>query len=375
MEASTPATLSRSDFDALFTVLEGRGYRVVGPTLRDGAIVYDALHGAADLPIGWTDTQAGGRYALKRRGDAALFGYVVGPHTWKKYLHPPVLTLWKARRDGAGFTLEPAEPAPQPLAFLGVRPCELQAILVQDRVLFTAERSDPAYTARRASAFVVAVNCTEPGDTCFCASMDSGPRAQAGFDLLLTERLDDAGHRFLLEVGSRRGAEVAAELPLRPATAAEVERAHAAIEAARGRMGRTLDTRGLQELFYRHYDDPHWDEVGRRCLTCTNCTQACPTCFCTTIEDRTALDGGAAERLRSWDSCFTIDFSYIHGGSVRTTPGARYRQWITHKLGTWHEQFGVSGCVGCGRCITWCPVGIDLTQEVQALRRAASQGR
>jgi formate hydrogenlyase subunit 6/NADH:ubiquinone oxidoreductase subunit I len=375
MKAATRATLSRSDFDALFTALEGRGYQVVGPTVRDGAIVYDVLHGSAGLPAGWTDTQAGGRYELKRRDDAALFGYVVGPHTWKKYLHPPALTLWRAHREGAGFTLEPAEPPPPPLALLGVRPCELHAILVQDRVLLAPERGDPAYAARRSSAFIVAVNCTAPGGTCFCASMGTGPQAQAGFDLLLTELLDAGGHRFLLEAGSERGEEVAAELPRQPAPAADVERARAALEAASGRMGRTLDTDGLQELLYRRYEDAHWDAVGSRCLACTNCTQACPTCFCTTIEDRTTLGNGTAERQRLWDSCFTLNFSYIHGGSVRTSPGARYRQWITHKLGTWHEQFGVSGCVGCGRCITWCPVGIDVTEEVQALRRSESRGR
>ena len=80
------------------------------------------------------------------------------------------------------------------------------------------------------------------------------------------------------------------------------------------------------------------------------------------------LYGARAERWRKWDSCFTLDFSYIHGGSVRTSAAARYRQWLSHKLATWIDQFGSSGCVGCGRCITWCPVGIDITEEVAAIR-------
>jgi Fe-S oxidoreductase len=100
----------------------------------------------------------------------------------------------------------------------------------------------------------------------------------------------------------------------------------------------------------------------------------CPTCFCATVEDATDLTGSATERRRVWDSCFSQEFSYIHGGSVRTSAGARYRQWITHKLATWHEQFGVSGCVGCGRCITWCPVGIDITAEARAVRQGDAQG-
>ncbi len=99
---------------------------------------------------------------------------------------------------------------------------------------------------------------------------------------------------------------------------------------------------------------------------------ACPTCFCTTVEDATDLDGATAERRERWDSCFTSDFSYIHGGAVRPSTGARYRHWITHKLAGWVDQFGSMGCVGCGRCITWCPVGIDITAEVRALDAAAT---
>ncbi|MBF0393567.1 MAG: 4Fe-4S dicluster domain-containing protein, partial [Alphaproteobacteria bacterium] len=124
----------------------------------------------------------------------------------------------------------------------------------------------------------------------------------------------------------------------------------------------------------RNREHPRWDEVAKRCLTCGNCTMVCPTCFCTTVDDVTDLGGTRTERVRSWDSCFTLDFSYIHGGSVRNEGSSRYRQWITHKLSSWHDQFGSSGCVGCGRCITWCPVGIDITEEVGAIR-ASEEGR
>jgi Fe-S-cluster-containing hydrogenase component 2 len=129
-----------------------------------------------------------------------------------------------------------------------------------------------------------------------------------------------------------------------------------------------MDVTGLPELLARNLEHPRWDDVASRCLACANCTMACPTCFCSTVEDTTDLTGDHAERWRSWDSCFTMDFSHVHGGSVRTSTRARYRQWLTHKLSTWHAQFGTSGCVGCGRCITWCPVAIDLTQEVAAIR-------
>ena len=148
----------------------------------------------------------------------------------------------------------------------------------------------------------------------------------------------------------------------------EAEMSEKLVKQAAAKMGRTLDTTDIKELLYRNSDHPRWDDAARRCLSCTNCTLVCPTCFCTTVEDVTDLSGGLAERRRRWDSCFTMDFSYIHGGYIRPSIKARYRQWMTHKLASWIDQFSASGCVGCGRCITWCPVGIDITVETAAIR-------
>jgi ferredoxin len=133
-------------------------------------------------------------------------------------------------------------------------------------------------------------------------------------------------------------------------------------------MGRAMETDGLPALLARNPEHPRWAQVAERCLTCGNCTLSCPTCFCHTVEDVADLAGTTAERVRRWDSCFTSEFSYIHGGSVRPSARSRYRQWLTHKLSAWHDQFGTSGCVGCGRCITWCPAKIDITEEVHAIR-------
>ena len=229
------------------------------------------------------------------------------------------------------------------------------------------------YAARRDGAFIVAVNCTEPGETCFCASMSSGPGAGPGFDLALTELLDERGHRFLVDISSAGGADIMTRLDSERADDDTVRRARSAVAAAADRMGRNLDPVGLRELMADSHDAGRWDEVAARCLTCGNCTMACPTCFCTTVTDTTDLTGAHAERWEQWDSCFDLDFSYVHGGSVRSSATSRYRQWLTHKLGAWHDQFGSSGCVGCGRCIVWCPAGIDLTEEVKALRAEREQ--
>jgi ferredoxin len=248
-----------------------------------------------------------------------------------------------------------------------VRSCELHAIAIQDKVFMD---TDPLYRAHRERAFLVAVNCGQAGGTCFCASMKTGPRAESGFDLALTEILEDGRHAFTVEAGSERGSAVLEMLPTEEARAVDLEASARCAERAVQQMGRSMDITGLPELLARNLEHPRWDEVASRCLACANCTMVCPTCFCSTVEDTTDLTGDHAERWRSWDSCFTVDFSHVHGGSVRTSTKARYRQWLAHKLSTWHDQFGTSGCVGCGRCITWCPVAIDLTQEVAAIRNS-----
>ena len=353
----------------LITAIAARGFRIVGPTVRDGAIVYDDLHSASELPIGQTDEQDGGSYRLRSRDDQARFGYAVGPHSWKRYLFPPQVTIWQARRDKDG-KLEVHEPEPsdpRPLALIGVRACELHAIQIQDRVFLGGSHSDRDYALRREGTLIVAVNCFEPGGTCFCASMDTGPEVGAGYDLALTELLDGE-HRLLVQAGTQRGAEILAELPQRAATDTDLEAARASTEAATAKMGRELDTQDIRDLLVRNLEHPRWDEVADRCLTCGNCTLVCPTCFCSSVEDTSDLSGEQAERTRVWASCFSVEYSYIHGGSIRPSSKARYRQWMTHKLGTWIDQFGTSGCVGCGRCITWCPVAIDITEEAAAIR-------
>ena len=360
--------LERASLQTLIDALVGRGFKVLGPTLREGAIVYDELTSTSDLPQGWTDEQNGGTYRLKKRDDEALFGYVVGPHSWKKYLFQPAVRLWQAERQGNTFHIEGEQHEPAKMAFLGVRSCELHALAIQDKVFSSGTYVDPLYKARRDRVFIIAVNCGQGGGTCFCVSMNTGPKATFGFDLALTEILDEGRHYFVVETGTEAGLQVLAELPHRPAGEREKEAAEKAVARAIGQMGRRMDTTGIKELLYSNYEHPRWDNVAGRCLTCANCTMVCPTCFCSTVEDVTDLKGEHAERWRRWDSCFTTDFSYIHGGSVRSTSRARYRQWMTHKLATWIDQFGTSGCVGCGRCITWCPVGIDITEELRVIR-------
>jgi sulfhydrogenase subunit beta (sulfur reductase) len=346
--------LKRNALDLLLDAISRRGFRLLGPVLRDGAICYDDIASSADLPEGWTDEQDGGTYRVRRRDDDALFGYNVGPQSWKKYLFPPSARLSPPEQ-------EPAEK----FAFIGVRACELRAIEIQDQVFVGGAHPDPQYAARREGVFIVAVNCGQAGGTCFCVSMDAGPRATSGFDLALTELTQE--RQFLIETGSERGAGVVAELDCRAASAAERSAAEAVTSQTAATMTKAMPSADLRDLLYDNLEHPRWDDVAARCLSCGNCTMVCPTCFCFSVEDVSGLAGENPERHRSWDSCFTTDHSYIHGGTLRATTRSRYRQWMTHKLATWVDQFGTAGCVGCGRCVTWCPVGIDITEEVAAI--------
>lgn len=366
--------IERGHIGELLGVLKDHGYQPVGPTVRDGAIVYDVLTSVDDLPLGMADEQETASYRLFKRGGQALFGYGVGMSSWKRFLHPPDVELYRVMKTAEGglHAVSEEEEIPR-YALIGVRPCELHAIAIQDRVLLNLENPDAFYRARREKAFLVAVNCTKAGGTCFCASMNTGPKATPGFDLALTEILGEDRHSFLVEIGSSRGLKVLRKIPHLVAGHDDILIAESSIARAEERMGRSLDIRNIQDLLYANTDHPRWDQVAKRCLACGSCTLVCPTCFCTTVESSTNLAGDVAEHRRIWSSCFSLDFSYIHGGSVRSSAKARYRHWITHKFAAWMDQFGTSGCVGCGRCITWCPAGIDVTEEIRRLRETGQK--
>ncbi|MBI4604872.1 MAG: 4Fe-4S dicluster domain-containing protein [Planctomycetes bacterium] len=362
---STVRAIDRDGLERLLGLLREEGYRTIGPTVRDGAIVYDEIESVRDLPAGWKDEQAPGRYRLVRRPDDALFGHVVGPISWKAFLFRPRETLTAAARgEGGALEFRRAPFEPERAAFIGVRSCDLAAIAVQDTVFTGGPYVEPRYAALRRAAFIVAVNCLESGALCFCASMGTGPRARRGFDLALTE----IEGRFTVEAGSDAGRRLLERLGAEEARAEDAARVEEGTARCAASMAKRMDPAGLPELLLGNLDHPRWDEVAARCLACANCTMVCPTCFCSTVEETSDLTGSSAGRVRVWGSCFTEEHGKVHGGSYRPEIKDRYRQWLTHKLASWVPQFGTSGCVGCGRCIAWCPVGIDITEEVAAIR-------
>jgi sulfhydrogenase subunit beta (sulfur reductase) len=363
-DVSPPRYLPRDGFQSLLDGLRQAGYRCVGPQIKEGAIVYDRLHSVAELPRGINDRQIPGAYRLEQNDGRRWFAWANGPQALKPLTFAPRENMWRAERDANGrIRFAATVPVSPPLAVIGVRACDLAALRIQDKVFLQGPHPDPYYAARRQNLFIVAVNCSHPAATCFCASTGDGPSATHSFDIALGE-LDDG---FVVVVGSAIGGAVLAGLALGPATAEQRRAAERQAEHAARIQTRTLPGRNLRDALFANLEHPRWDEVAERCLSCGNCTSVCPTCFCHAENEQPRLDGTSSEHVREWDSCFTQGHSHIHGLTIRPDTRSRYRQWLTHKLGSWHDQFDSSGCVGCGRCIAWCPVGIDITEETAAV--------
>jgi sulfhydrogenase subunit beta (sulfur reductase) len=354
--------LPRSRLDDLVAWFVERGYEVIGPALQDGAIEPARITAVSDLPIGFSDRQSPACYRLEPRQDAKVFGFGVGRHSYKRWFLPAQQRLITVRRAREGWSVSAASPEPHNFALLGAKSCDLAAIGSLDRVL----GEDPHYAARRRSVLVVGTDCTSAGGTCFCASMGAGPELTDGFDLALTELLEPS-HRFVTRTGSAIGLKIVAELGLAPAPRGDLEAAAAAVAHAASSMKRRLDTAYLRERLLERPEHPRWNDVALRCQACGDCTSVCPTCFCTSVEDSLDRSGTVAERVRRWDSCFATEPVPDEDGSSRSSVRARYRRWLTHKLALFWEELGAPGCVGCGRCITWCRAGIDITEEAAAI--------
>ena len=356
--------LPRADLDRFFTALAADGRHVVGPTVVDGSIVHDELSSFAELPRGWTAETAPGSYRLRATGRDRLFDYNGGATSWKRFTHPSIVPLTRGRRDGTQVVVESVQPEPQRLAFVGVRACELAALRIQDRAMRAGPLGDADHIARGDAALLVAVECAAAADTCFCTSMGTGPEVQDGADIILSE-LDEG---FVVRAGTDAGWAVVNGLDLRPAAPVESARAATQVAAVRTAIGDPVPAAGLPARLRAALDHPRWAEVADRCLACANCTLVCPTCFCTSVSVASDLDGVEGTTERTWDSCFSLGFGRVAGdANFRPKVKDRYRQWLTHKFATWWDQFGSTGCVGCGRCIAWCPVGIDVREELLAI--------
>lgn len=365
LEIGSTISIKKSAFDSILARLREAGFQTIGPRIKNDTLVYEPVENLDQLPQGYITKQDAGRFRLVKSGHNRYFDLIPGAQSWKQFLFPPRLDLFSLQKKGKNWEMNTLSQETPSYAFIGVRACELAAIQIQDKAFIREDFKDPVYLSRREKVFIVAVNCLHPAGTCFCVSMGTGPSVKGGFDICITE-LDDV---FLLTVGSELARDLLVDIPFEAASAFRLKSAGDAIELANKQMGRVLDTSDLPELILDNLNDPNWQDVAKRCLSCTNCTQVCPTCFCWDTTDQMTLNGLETRRERVWDSCFNPGFSYVVGGNFRPTISSRYRQWLSHKMGSWKQQYGTFGCVGCGRCITWCPAEIDLTEEISKLRK------
>jgi len=341
--------------------LQEAGYQVYGPRVRDGVIQFGSLAGVSSLPQGVSNDQQPGHYRLHSGDSPRLFDWNHGPQGLKPLCFAPHEVLWK--EFGDPFEYRRTLPEVAKTAVIGVRACDLAALSIQDHHFLLEMRPDPHYRQRRESLLLIGVDCAHSAATCFCASTGDGPALDGGYDIGMAE-LDDG---YLIWSESDEGRAITEGLALEPADDAQLgAMLLATTRAAQEQQRRMPDAKELKQL-YQRLNHSHWDEVAERCLSCGNCTAVCPTCFCYQAEHEMALTGDEAEMVRSWDSCFSPTHSSMGHFQVRNDTRLRYRQWLTHKLAGWQVQQRRTGCTGCGRCIAWCPVGIDLTQEATAV--------
>ncbi|GAB4422514.1 MAG: 4Fe-4S dicluster domain-containing protein [Thermodesulfovibrionales bacterium] len=365
------AKLRKDKLNLLFERLKD-SYRVIGPEVKGDVIILSEID-LHDIPAGYTDRHGPGTYRLSPQSpQGVIFSFSIGPDSFKRFLHPSVKEIFGLRRSKKGMAIAPLSEQKGPMAFIGMRACDISGLRLLDRVFLEGPVKDHGYEILRRDSMIIAVNCLQPNDNCFCNSMGTGPEVKDGFDIAITE-LDDF---LLLEIGTAKGEELIVGLPSDKADEQDMAEKKAKIEDCKKMMKKSLRVNELPWLIYRNLEHPRWTDVARRCLACGNCTQVCPTCFCSSTYESVQLSGlskrpaeVSGSRIRTWDSCFSKNFSRVHGGNFRPSRRARYRQWMAHKLAYSIDQFGSPGCVGCGRCITWCPVGIDITEELEALRK------
>ena len=375
--AGEPARfLPAERLEDLVAALRREGRRVIGPTIEDGALRMVEIERAAELPFGWTVIAAPGQVRLERRAPAdprAGRAFDTGP-AWsgiKPWTFPSRVDAIRLESQPDGSVTVAVDAGPGiPTAVIGARACDLAALAIHDRVLAGGPAIDQDYAARRADLLVIAVECAFATSTCFCSSMGTGPAVTSGADVVLAEV--DGG--FVARADSDAGRRLLEQLELPAAGESRVGTAMDQVAALAAAMGTPVQAEGLHDRLLANLDHPRWQSIAERCLACANCTLVCPTCFCTGTTISSDLDGRESTATRTWDSCFTAGFAQVAGGgSFRPKHADRYRQWLTHKFATWWDQFGSSGCVGCGRCIAWCPVGIDIREELAAIAGEPAQ--
>ena len=360
--------LGWSDLEVIFEKLKSDGYQTIAPVVKDGVISYEVIDQSSQIPQGFVEEVDAGTYKLQKVGGEARFDYKVGPTSLKRHFHPPKRKLFSVAKSPEGYQVLPSDDqrSGAKMAVFGMRSCDLAAMSVFDRVS-SVFPSDGFVSNRQRDTLKIVVGCLQAGQLCFCDSMGTGPLPKNDYDLLILE-IKQPNLHYLVEAKSAVGKTLIDTLG-EPNEFSRNEYETKAKKTFRTVVKDPKSASAIKQL----PDHPVFNEIEKRCMACANCTMVCPTCYCTTTVEKDDLQSGNAERWLTWDSCFQTDYSYIHGGSIRETTKSKYRQWLTHKFSTWHDQFGSSGCVGCGRCMAWCPVGINVVEEINKITETSEK--
>lgn len=353
--------INHDQIDTLLSLLKERGYVCVAPRYIEGAINYAKINNASELPWGLTDEQAPAHYKVIQTDQKKAFSFTIPVQSIKPMLFKAKETIWKSKRDENGKLIFEPKVDFEKIAVFGVRACDLRAIETQDRIFMQNTFNDVRYIKRRENQFLIAMNCTSSNSNCFCVSLGDGPKAETGFDLSMTE----IANGFIVESGSVKGSNLLENLNYTVASDNGLNEAELGRKRAISEQIKSIPPiKVVESKLKANLEHERYKNIASRCLSCGNCTNSCPTCFCHTERDEPNISGTVSNHTREWDSCFTLEHSYTHGETYRESLIHRYRQWLTHKFATWRDQFQVKGCVGCGRCITHCPVKIDVTEEI-----------
>mgnify|MGYP006295720965 CR=1 FL=1 len=276
--------------------------------------------------------------------DQIASDYINSKYSIKKFFLPSKEILFEYNKESIKENLDKTK-----RIFFGIRPCDVHSLLVMDKLMLGDDMEDIYYKSRRNNSVIISVKCNESGENCFCQSLGTD-KLQEGFDILLYENGED----YLVEIGSEKGKKIIDQINEKEKTSKIPEDC---LECDREIPEQQI------EKFKKAFEDPIWEEEVKRCFSCAGCTTTCPTCGCFDVKDDPNLDLETGKRMRLDASCQLKNYTGVAGGHVfREDRAKRFKHRYYHKFKYFPEQYDKYMCIGCGRCISNCPAGIDLVE-------------
>jgi len=282
----------------------------------------------------------------------------------KEVFFPQSETMFRYEKTGKQHQVTSTEEVERKRVILGARPCDIQAVSLIDQVFSGKEFTDVYYVNKRKATTIIGMACDHPLSTCFCSSMKGGPFHREGSDLFLI----DLGEAYLVELLTEKGKTFQKNKFLKEALAKDINLAKEVEEKATPKTDGSLPVAGIEKRLDQMLESPFWERVQEKCIGCRICTYLCPTCHCFDIVDEALTNKG--QRVRNWDSCLSSLYSQeTSGHNPRPTNRERTRQRIMHKFNYFPKNFDQIACVGCGRCIIYCPVNFDIRQTIKEIQK------